>query len=80
MPQRGFAPRAVFSPEVAMSQFILAMYVDTVAPQYPRPTNAKRTDRNQAIIEAYHNGETLERIAAMFDISIARAHQIIAHK
>jgi hypothetical protein len=63
-----------------MSQFILAMYVDTAAPQYPRPINVKRTDRNQAIIEAYHNGETLERIAAMFDISIARAHQIIAHK
>ena len=63
-----------------MSQFILAMYVDTVAPQYPRPTNAKRIDRNKAIIEANHNGETLERIAALFDISIARAHQIIAHK
>jgi hypothetical protein len=63
-----------------MSQFILALYVDTVAPQYPRPTNVQRTDRNQAILEAYHNGETLERIAAMFDISIARAHQIISHK
>jgi hypothetical protein len=59
MPPRGFAPGAVSSPEVAMSQFILAMYVDTVAPQYPRPTNAKRSDRNQAIKQAYQNGETL---------------------
>jgi hypothetical protein len=63
-----------------MSQFILAMYVDTVVPQYPRPTNIKRADRNQAIKQAYQNGETLERIAALFDISIARAHQIIVHK
>jgi hypothetical protein len=63
-----------------MSQFILAMYVDTVAPQYPRPANVERTDRNQAIKQAYQNGETLERIAAQFDISIARAHQIIAQK
>jgi hypothetical protein len=52
----------------------------TVAPQYPRPANAKRTDRNQAIIDAHQNGETLERTAALFGISNGRAHQIIAHK
>jgi hypothetical protein len=60
MPQRGFAPEAVSSPEVAMSQFILAMYVDTAARQYPRPVNVKCTDRNQAIKQACQNGETLE--------------------
>jgi DNA-binding NarL/FixJ family response regulator len=80
MPPRGFQPLPVFAPEYAMQQFIHAMYLDTIAPEYPQPSNRKLTERNQAIIEAYENGETLERIAAMFDISTARAHQIVMNQ
>jgi Mor family transcriptional regulator len=62
---------------MAMLRCIVAMYVDTVPPEYPRPSNVKQSKRNAAIIEAYQNGNTLDQIATKFNISIARAHQII---
>ncbi len=46
-------------------------------PEYPWPSNVPLTERNQVIVEAYQRGETLERIAAAFEISIARLHQIV---
>ncbi len=60
-----------------MQRFIVALYYDTTMPDYPWPSNIPLTDRNQAIIVAYERGETLERIAATFEISIARVHQIL---
>ncbi len=62
---------------MAMQRFIVALYYDTTMPDYPWPSNIPLTERNQAIIEAYQRGETLERIAATFEISIARVHQIL---
>ena len=62
-----------------MQGFIGALYYDTPMPDYPWPSNIPLTERNQAIIEAYQRGETLERIAATFEISIARVHQILKH-
>ncbi len=59
--------------------FIGALYYDTTMPDYPWPSNMPLAERNQAIIEAYQCGETLERIAAAFEISIARVHQILKH-
>ena len=60
-----------------MQRFVIALYYDTTMPKYPQPTNVPRTERNQAILDAYQRGETLERIAAAFAISIARVHQIV---
>ena len=79
MPPRSFQPGAVFALETAMQCFIVALYHDTFMPDYPRPSNLPLTERNQAIVAAYARGDTLERIAAAFDISIARVHQIINH-
>ncbi len=56
------------------------LYYDTTMPEYPWPSNIPLTERNRAIIEAYERGETLERIAAAFEISIARVHQILKHR
>jgi hypothetical protein len=63
-----------------MQCFIVALYYDTTMPEYPWPSNVLQTDRNQAIIEAYQRGETLERIAAAFEVSIARVHQILKNR
>ncbi len=63
-----------------MQCFIVALYYDTTMPDYPWPSNIPLTERNQAIIEAYLHGETLERIAATFQISTARVHQILKHR
>ncbi len=63
-----------------MQRFIGALYYDTTMPDYPWPSNLPLTDRNQAIIAAYQRGETLERIAATFEISIARVHQILKNR
>ncbi len=60
--------------------FIVALYYDTTMPDYPWPSNIPLTERNQAIIEAYQRGETLEGIAATFEISIARVHQILKNR
>ncbi len=60
-----------------MQRFIIALYYDTTMPEYAWPSNIPQTGRNQAIVDAYRRGETLERIAGTFEISIARAHQII---
>ncbi len=80
MPPRGFGHGAVFLAETAMQCFIVALYYDTTMPDYPWPSNIPLTERNQAILEAYERGETLERIAAAYGISIARVHQILKHK
>jgi DNA-binding NarL/FixJ family response regulator len=79
MPPQGFGPGAVFLAETAMQRMIVALYYDTTMPEYPWPSNVPLTDRNQAIVDAYRRGETLERIAAAFAISIARVHQILKH-
>ena len=63
-----------------MQRFIVALYYDTTMPEYPWPSNVPLTDRNQAIVDAYQRGETLGRIAAAFEISIARVHQILKNK
>ena len=63
-----------------MQRFIVALYYDTTMPEYPWPSNVPLTDRNQAIVDAHQRGETLERIAAAFAISIARVHQILKHR
>jgi hypothetical protein len=63
-----------------MQCFIGALYYDTTMPDYPWLSNIPLTVRNQAIIEAYQHGETLMRIAAAFEISIARVHQILKQK
>jgi hypothetical protein len=60
-----------------MQRFIVALYYDTAMPDYPWPSNTPLAERNQAIMDTYQRGETLERIAAAFEISIARVHQII---
>jgi DNA-binding NarL/FixJ family response regulator len=80
VPPQGFRPGAVFLAETAMQRFIVALYYDTTMPEYPWPSNIPLTDRNQAIVDAYQRGETLERIAAAFEISIARVHQILKHR
>jgi len=77
MPSWSFGPGAVFAPETAMQRFVIALYYDTTMPTYPQPSNLPRTERNQAIIDAYRRGDTLEHIAVAFDISIARVHQIV---
>lgn len=74
---RSFRLGAVILAETAMQRFIVALYYDTTMPDYPWPSNISLTQRSQAIIEAYQGGETLERIAATFEISIVRVHQII---
>jgi DNA-binding NarL/FixJ family response regulator len=79
VPPQGFGPGAVFATETAIRHFIVALYYDTTMPEYPWPSNVPLTDRNQAIVDAYRRGETLERIAAAFEISIARVHQILKH-
>ncbi len=45
-----------------MQCFIVALYYDTTMPDYPWPSNIPLTERNQAIIEAYQRGETLEHM------------------
>ncbi len=80
MPPRGLEASPISSLRQVVATFINALYVDTVAPEYPRPKNAQRPYRNRALVAAYENGETLERIAEKFSISIARAHQIITHR
>ncbi len=80
MPPWGFGPGAVFLAETAMQSFIVALYYDTSMPEYPWPLNIPLTERNQAIIKAYQHGETLERIAEAFEISIARVHQILKQR
>ncbi len=66
--------------ETAMQCFIVVLYYDTTMPDYPWPPNIPLTEGNQAIIEAYQRGETLERIAAAFEISIALVHQILKNR
>jgi DNA-directed RNA polymerase specialized sigma subunit len=80
MPPQGFGPGAVFLAETAMQRFVVALYYDTTVPEYPWPSNVPLTDRNQAIVDAYQRGETLERIAAAFAISNARVHQILKQR
>jgi hypothetical protein len=77
MPLQGFRPGAVFSTETAMERLLVALYVETTMPEYPWPSNSPMSERNQAIMDAYRQGETLEHIATVFGISIARVHQII---
>ncbi len=76
----GFGHGAVFLAETAMQCVIVALYNNATMPDYPRPSNILLTERNQVIIQAYRRGETLERIAATFEISIARVHQILKHR
>ena len=49
-------------------------------PEYPLPANRILEERNTAIVTAYLAGDTLERIAANFGVSIARVHQIVTEK
>jgi DNA-binding NarL/FixJ family response regulator len=62
-----------------MHRFIVALYDDSEMPDYPWPSNSPLTERNQAILDCHQRGETLERIAATFEISVARVHQIITN-
>jgi hypothetical protein len=64
---------------MAMHRLLVALYYDTTMPEYPRPSNSPLHEHNQAIIDAYQQGETLECIADVFGISIARVHQIIKY-
>ncbi len=80
MPPRGFGAGAVFAADSAMQCLIVALYDETVVPDYPFPLNLPLTERNQTIIEAYRKGETLERIAVAFHISTARVHQIVKNR
>jgi hypothetical protein len=80
MPLQGLRPGAVSSAETAMERLLFALYVERTMPEYPWPSNSPLYERNRAIIDAYRHGETLERIASAFGISIARVHQIIKNK
>jgi hypothetical protein len=41
------------------------------------PVNQPLEERNAAIVRAYQVGETLDRLATNFGLSIARVHQTI---
>jgi hypothetical protein len=73
-------PELYFSLKRRCSALLWLYIYDTTMPDYPWPSNIPLTERNQAIIEAYQHGETLERIAATFEISIARVHQILKRR
>ncbi len=60
-----------------MQRCIVALYYDAAMPDYPWPSNAPLAERTQAIVDVCQRGETLAHIAAVFEISIARIHQVI---
>lgn len=62
-----------------MQCFITTLYLDTARRDYPRPSNMPLFKRNQANQKTYQRGETLERIATAFALSVARVHQIIGN-
>jgi Mor family transcriptional regulator len=63
-----------------MARLVSRLYRDTPRPDYPINRNAPLRQRNQAIHAGYAQGQTLEGLAARFDLSVQRVHQIIAHR
>ncbi len=56
---------------------IVRMYRNMAIPEFPINHNAPWRERNHQIILCYENGETLQAIAAKFNLSFQRVHQVI---
>ncbi len=78
MPPQGFNTGSVCTAETAMARLVILLYRDTALPEFPINRNAPLRHRNQAIHDGYDQGETLEVLAARFNLSVQRVHQIIA--
>jgi Mor family transcriptional regulator len=54
------------------------LYSDVAYPDFPVSNKTpKKSARNEEIIAKYYEGETMVKLARMFDISEQRVHQII---
>jgi transposase-like protein len=64
--------------ETAVALTLRRLYVSEETPTSPLTNkHIPKSERNRLIIERYERGDTLESIAADFDISVQRVHQII---
>jgi DNA-directed RNA polymerase sigma subunit (sigma70/sigma32) len=63
-----------------MARLVIMLYQDTALPEYLINRNAPLRQRNQAIDNCHKQGATLEDIAARFDLSVQRVHQILARR
>jgi hypothetical protein len=68
----GISPGAVFPTESAMERLLIALYVETTMPEYPRPLNSPLHERNQANFDACQQGETLSSKSWLIQIAQRR--------
>ncbi len=74
----GFWNTALPSLERAINHLLDRLYVDIPLPIQPvTKKHVSKAARNAKIMEYYLEGKALDEIAAMFDISAQRVHQIV---
>ena len=78
MPPTGFDNGPVYRLKRAIRRILKHMYLDRPLPESPISySTPNKTERNREIVRRYEMGETLEDLAAMYAISIARVHEIV---